>query len=129
MNCKRQLTALLASTVVALPVGLFGGVVNAEQPSIRPLGSDSVNLSGRDFLRSYSSRDKPESERARLYMLGVTDSSEDRVWCDYKHFETATLQEFVYEYFKKLPERRLDERASRLIQEALKTNFPCKGKK
>lgn len=62
-------------------------------------------------------------------MLGVTDSSEDRVCCDYKHFETATSQEFVYEDFKKLPERRLDERASRLIQEALKTNSPCKGKK
>jgi hypothetical protein len=114
---------------MALPVALFGRVVHAEQTNIQSLGSDSVNLSGRDFFRSYSSPDKPESEKARLYMLGVTDSSEGRVWCDYKHFETATLQEFVYEYFKKLPERQMDERASRLIEEALKTNFPCKGKK
>jgi hypothetical protein len=62
-------------------------------------------------------------------MLGVSDAGEGRDWCDYKRFSTATLQEFIYEFFKKLPERRYNERAATLIQEALKINFPCKDKK
>jgi hypothetical protein len=129
MTYRKQLATLMASGLAALTLAAIGGKAYGAPEDSQPLTSDSVNLSGRDFFRAYASRDKPESEKARLYMLGVTDSGEGRVWCDYRRFETATLQEFVYEYFKKLPERRLDERASTLIQEALKINFPCKGKK
>lgn len=130
MNFKTVLAGALVSVgLLTLPMATPGGEAVAEQAGSPAITSDSVNLSGKDFFQSYASKDRSESEKARLYMLGVADSSEGRVWCDYRHFSTATLQEFVYEYFKKLPEHRLDQRASTLIQEALKTNFRCKDKR
>lgn len=129
MNFRIALAGLAASVcLLASPLVMSGGKALAEQTAAPAITSDSVGLSGNDFFHAYASRDRQQSEKARLYMLGVSDANEGRTWCDYKHFSTATLQEFVYEYFKKLPEHRLDERASTLIQEALKTNFPCKGK-
>jgi hypothetical protein len=121
--------ALVSVALLALLMATSGGEALAEQTGSPAITSDSVNLSGKDFFHAYASQDRSESEKARLYMLGVSDSSEGRVWCDYRHFSTTTLQEFVYEYFKKLPEHRLDQRASTLIQEALKTNFRCKDKR
>jgi hypothetical protein len=114
-------------TASCLLVALGGAGATQETPA--SISADNIGLSGKDFFRVYTSSSKQDSETARLYMLGVSDAGEGRDWCDYKRFSTATLQEFIYEFFKKLPERRYNERAATLIQEALKINFPCKDKK
>lgn len=126
MTSRSPLTAIAALVfLLATPTTRADGMVTPVPGTSPALTSDSVNLSGKDFFRAYANPDRQVSERARLYMLGVSDAGEGRVWCGYKRFSTATLQEFVYEYFRKLPEGRLNERASTLIQEALKSNFPC----
>lgn len=92
------------------------------------MDSDAVALSGRDFFKTFQQRDRAEREKALLYLLGVLDATEGKVWCDYRRLKTVTLQEFVFEYFRRLPAARLDDRASRLIEEALSRKFPCGGR-
>lgn len=88
-----------------------------------------VNVSGQDFYRFLRSKDPQEKERAQMYMVGVWDSTEGKTWCESSQYKSITLQETVHGYFKRLPEARLGERASKLIEEALVKNHPCKAKK
>lgn len=113
-----------SAVVFVLGTGLTLTHINAEE--LRPLNSHSVNLSGKDFFRFFSSKDEAERERARLYLLGVQDVSEGKLWCDYKKFKTITLQEVLFMNFKKFPAERLNERASALITEILAKELPCK---
>jgi hypothetical protein len=103
---------------------LLGSAVGV---SAQSLDSDSVNLTGRDFFKAYTSPDVASREKAKLYLLGVQDSTEGRAWCSYKQLKTVTLQEAVFEHFKKLPPQRLEERAASLIQEMLEKRYPCGG--
>ena len=89
--------------------------------------ADSVNLSAKTFIVEFVNPSPDKRAIARLYMLGVMDATEGRVWCDYKSFKTVTLNAFVFEYFKKQSPEQLQRRASVVIEEALKNNFPCKG--
>lgn len=95
----------------------------------RPLTPESVGLSVESFYRAFSSPDDATREKAYLYLLGVQDLTEGRVWCEYRRFKTVTLREVVGEYIQALPKSRLNERAAVVIEEALKTKLPCGGKK
>ncbi len=88
-----------------------------------------VNLSGQDFYRFLNATDKVEREKSQMYMVGVWDSTEGKSWCEFNLFKSISLQDMIYRYFDKLPAQRLNERASKLIEEALAKNHPCKGKK
>lgn len=96
--------------------------------SVQQITVDSVNLTGGLFISKLTSATKKDRERAMLYLLGVLDATEGRSWCDYKTLKTITIREYVYEHLKMLPEERLNERASTLIQEALIKSFPCESK-
>lgn len=95
----------------------------------KSLSSDQVNLTAEAFFSEFISKTENDREKAKLYLLGVQDITEGKSWCDYKTLKTITLQEFVFEYFKKLPPARMKERASNIIEEALHKSFPCKVKK
>ena len=95
----------------------------------KSLSSDQVNLTAETFFSEFTSKTESDREKAKLYLLGVQDITEGKSWCGYKTLKTITLQEFVFEYFKKLPPARMKERASNLIEEALHKSFPCKVKK
>jgi len=89
--------------------------------------TNSVNLKAGDFFKSYISTKSKERERAELYLLGVMDSTEGRMWCDYKTFKTITLRERIFEEFKKIEQHnRFDERASVVIEEILNKRYPCR---
>lgn len=88
-----------------------------------------VNLSGKDFYQFLNATDKVTREKAQMYMVGVWDSTEGKSWCGFNMFKSTSLQEMVYRHFDKLPAQRLNERASKLIEEALAKNHPCKGQK
>jgi Rap1a immunity proteins len=126
MNCLSPLRA------AALGCLLGCAAVQASGAPAVPSGSgvtiDSVNLSAESFFAAYTSKDESERQRAHLYLLGVQDATEGKLWCDYKTLKTVTLREFVFEYFKKQPEARMKERASRVIEDALRSSFPCERK-
>lgn len=87
--------------------------------------ADSVNLSARQFFKSYMSADPNERKDAELYLLGVMDATEGKDWCDYRTFKTVTLRERIFEEFKTLDSGRLDERASSVIGRILSRRYPC----
>lgn len=128
MNNEVFLRHRLISVCLFIYIFSFGAMLQAEPSPPSTLTSDNVNLTGRDFFRFYTSQDKSLREKSLLYLLGVEDATEGKAWCSYRQFKTVTLQEFIFEYFKKLPTQQLDERASKLIEEALRKNFPCKVK-
>lgn len=94
-----------------------------------PITEDRVNLSGADFLPEFVSKSQERRRAARLYLLGVLDSSEGRTWCSYSQLKTVTINEFVFEYLKRQSDESLKRRASDLIEEALHHSFPCKDTK
>ncbi len=114
MKTKRFYLASLLAVVCSLSAA---PPAFAEQASIAHLTSDDVNLPGSDFFRFYRSADKQEKEKARIYLLGVLDATEGKSWCQYSQLQTVTLQEFVFEFFNKLPAARLHERAAPLIDD------------
>lgn len=94
-------------------------------PARSKISFDSVNLSAEDFFRAYFSDD--QKENVLFYLLGVLDTTEGKVWCNYKSFKTITLRENIFEYIKALSPERSKERASAIIAEVLYRDFPCRS--
>lgn len=111
--------------------GLNGVLHRAFAKKTTPDGAiteNSVNLPANVFMEEFVSEDSDRRSMARLYMLGVMDVTEGEVWCGYNNVKTTTINEFVYEYFKSQTMNGLHKkRASHVIEDALKNNFPCKG--
>ena len=128
---KKQLT-LLHHAFISLCL-LFSAPSSAKPPSLpasdKAISVDSINLRADIFFSELNNQSDPARERAQLFLLGVQDATEGKSWCGYRAFKTITLREDIYEYFKKLPPVRLSERASVIIEEALRKNFPCKASK
>jgi Rap1a immunity proteins len=122
-------------TVMAVLVGIAclaahaADSTSAPAASAQPLTVDSVNLSGADFFAAYTHTDPIIRERAQLYLLGVMDASEGRSWCSYRIAKSITLREVVFESLRKQTPARMQQRASLLIEAALKSTLPCKVKK
>lgn len=113
---------------------IFGCICSCIQANIKQVDikssitPDHVNLSAKTFLTNFISQDEDTRKTAQLYLLGVMDATEGRSWCDYRQFSTATLNEFIFEYFKKRTQIELEQRASTLIENSLQSYFPCKKK-
>lgn len=111
---------------IALLLAVFSSSASAEGVTEGDkITVDSVNLRAEQFFKSYMSNDAREREHAELYLLGVMDATEGKFWCDYRTFKTVTLRERIFEDFKKLDERRLHQRASKVIQDILSRRYPC----
>ena len=99
-------------------------------PIKQKITPDSVDYSAADFFEAYMGNEDNARDKVLFYMLGVLDTTEGKVWCNYWGFKTITLRESVFEYFDKLPKDRLQERASSILEEALGREFPsCRGVK
>lgn len=101
----------------------------ADSPRTTTIIPDSVNLSAADFLPEFISQSAERRAAARLYLLGVLDSTEGKTWCSYSQIKTVTINEFVFEYLQKQSAEKLKVRASALIEAALKHHLPCKNGK
>ncbi|PUA28869.1 MAG: hypothetical protein B0W54_10675 [Cellvibrio sp. 79] len=112
-----------------LYAGLLCSCASADQSQPIAITEDRVNLTGAEFLPEFISKSPERRIAARLYMLGVLDSTEGKVWCSYDQLKTVTINDFVFEYLKKQSAEKLKLRASDLIQEALHNSFPCKDTK
>lgn len=95
----------------------------------RAISKDSVNLSTERFYNSFISKDAGERNSANLYLLGVMDSTEGDLWCNYTTFKTTTLRAKIYEDLKKSDDKDNNTRASTVIKQILKNRYPCKGEK
>ncbi|GAA5172766.1 Rap1a/Tai family immunity protein [Viridibacterium curvum] len=87
-----------------------------------------MNLNGVDFLAAWTHTEPAIRERAQLYLLGVMDASEGRAWCSYSRAKSITLHELVFASLRKTSPARLQQRASLLIESALRSSLPCKVK-
>lgn len=109
--------------------GLVCSPAFADSPRTTTITPDNVNLSAAEFLPEFVSQSLERREAARLYLLGVLDSTEGKAWCSYSQIKTVTINEFVFEYLRKQSAEKLKTRASSLIEEALTYHFPCKDTK
>ncbi|AQT62083.1 hypothetical protein CBP51_06125 [Cellvibrio mixtus] len=115
--------AICLGSITAFPSAL------ATQPNALSITPDMVDLSGEHFLRAFVSQSPDDRNTARLYLLGVLDTTEGNSWCSYNQIKTVSINEFVFEYLKKQPIEKQQVRAATLIQEALSHYFPCKDEK
>ncbi len=100
-------------------------VVSQLSPS-QYLTPDTLNLSGNDFYRFWVSGSQLDKLRAGIYLLGVEDSTERKIWCGYDTFKTLTLNELVYVFLKNKTHEELNFRAAGIIINKL-INYPCEA--
>jgi SRSO17 transposase len=88
------------------------------------LTSQNVNLTGDQFLASWHNwENERERIKADMYLLGVLDATEGKLWCGYHRVKSISIHEYLNYFFDKLPKERLKkERASDLIIEAMTIN-------
>ena len=106
----------------------FGDTVVIDEFDINDMTSNRVNLTTEKFYNSLISKKPYIRDRAKLFLLGVTDATEGRVWCGYKIAKTITIQEIIFEEIKKLPKEELKSRAAHKIEEILSNKLPCRDK-
>ncbi|MCB4789978.1 hypothetical protein LGR64_27150 [Delftia sp. Lp-1] len=122
---------LIISTLI---LGVFPHA-NAETRLARPVPDsqrliiENNNLSADTFFTAYMSKNLMERRYAEMYLLGVLDATEGRVWCDYQHFKTITLAEVLHSGLSKLDLKQRESRAAHVISDILGKEFPCKGGK
>ncbi|ELJ5527024.1 hypothetical protein JGL56_24595 [Salmonella enterica subsp. enterica serovar Derby] len=88
------------------------------------LTPDALNLSGNDFFKFWVSGNQLDKLRAGIYLLGVEDATEKKLWCGYDLFKTLTLNELVYVSLKNKTNEELNSRAAELIINKL-IEYPC----
>ena len=88
------------------------------------LTNQNVNITGEQFLASWNNKtNERERIKADMYLLGVLDATEGKLWCGYHRLKSISIHESVTLFFENLPPDRLHkERASHLIIEAMTTN-------
>ncbi|EEC6625467.1 hypothetical protein G3697_003683 [Salmonella enterica] len=91
---------------------------------ILSLTPDALNLSGNDFFKFWVSGNQLDKLRAGIYLLGVEDATEKKLWCGYDLFKTLTLNELVYVSLKNKTNEELNSRAAELIINKL-IEYPC----
>ncbi|ALB56834.1 hypothetical protein HIJ87_07370 [Cronobacter malonaticus] len=120
------LASVFSAALLSAPVMAGDWVINPDEHQKNRLDPNRGNVTGEQLLNAWNDRaDKEASLQAQIYLLGLFDSTEGMGWCKSKTTMPSTLREWTYGYFKKLPPERLKEKASVLMLEALKHDFPC----
>ncbi|EFI5594137.1 hypothetical protein KUS98_004507 [Escherichia coli] len=88
------------------------------------LTPEVFNLSGNDFFRLWVSGNQQDKLRAGIYLLGIEDAAENKLWCGYDLFKTLTLNEIIYALLKNKTREELNGRAADVIVEKL-MEYPC----
>jgi hypothetical protein len=137
-NPKKTLAARRASDVIETALKKNFPACKKERSSTLPakrgeVTPDIVNLSGEDFYNAaYAPIENGKTQKvlSEMYMLGVFDSTEGRLWCNYWTIHSISLREDIYAHFHKLAKCKMKERASTIMLEALRYYVPsCKGNK
>lgn len=102
--------------------------ISSRLSPVLSLNPGALNLSGNDFLRFWVSGNQQDKLRAGVYLLGVEDITEKKIWCGYDLFKTLTLNEFIYIFLKNKTHKELNFRAADLIVGKL-MEYPCNAGK
>ena len=90
---------------------------------------ENLNLSGTDFFVAYMSKDVQQRQLAEMYLAGVLDAGEGKLWCGYNIALPSSLQEVIYLGFKNQSPKSLNRRASEVINETLASKLSCRSAK
>ena len=90
---------------------------------------ENLNLSGKNFFSAYMSKDAQQRQLAEMYLAGVLDSGENKLWCGYRIALPSSLQEVIYLGFKNQSAESLNRRASEVINEILVSKLACRTAK
>ena len=90
---------------------------------------ENLNLSGTTFFVSYMSKDVQQRQLAEMYLAGVLDAGEGKLWCGYNIALPSSLQEVIYLGFKNQSPKSLNRRASEVINETLASKLSCRSAK
>lgn len=88
---------------------------------------ENLNLSGAKFFSAYMSKDRNQRQLAEMYLAGVLDTGERKLWCGYNVALPSSLQEVLYLGLKKQSKESLNRRASEVINEILVKQLPCRN--
>ncbi|HAT2207631.1 TPA: hypothetical protein I8271_002242 [Kluyvera intermedia] len=74
----------------------------------------------------FSKTNERERIKAEMYLLGVMDATEGKVWCSYRRLLPSSAHENLSSRFANLTPQERKTRASALIVASLAAIFPCK---
>lgn len=89
------------------------------------LSIEHLDFKGSAFIDAYMSKDVNQRRLAEMYLIGVLDGSEGKLWCGYDVALPGSIQEQVYAGFKKEGKDSLERRASEVIISILSKQLPC----
>lgn len=102
-----------------------GGVKMAAS-DMQSLAIENLDLSAQEFWKTYRSKDISERRLAEMYLIGVLDSGEGRMWCGYNIALPHSILDQVHIGFKKASEEMMAGRASDVINHVMSNVLPCK---
>ncbi|QLE84478.1 hypothetical protein FLM48_04860 [Shewanella sp. Scap07] len=91
--------------------------------------SQNLDMSTKSFMEVYMGANLEQRRLAEMYLVGVIDSTEGRIWCGYGAASPSAIQEQAYIGLKNTLNAKPDERASKAIVSRLKELLPCKEDK
>ena len=86
----------------------------------------NLSISTQELYEAYMSRDVNQRRLAEMYVAGVLDSTEGKVWCGYKIVSPGAIQEQVFLGLKETLKNNPKLRASDAIRVKLEKLLPCK---
>ena len=131
LEMLRSSLKVILLVVVMVPmahaVGNNSGLIKSNNPT-QSLMFENINYPAQSYFNALMGNSLEDRRYAEMYLLGVLDSTEGSIWCDYKTYKTITIDEMLFVEFKKLTRDDLNERASKVITNILRRKFPCRSK-
>ena len=126
MTFRLLLLSFSLSSILSCSYAESNGIRVGVNPQQR-LIIENLNLSGAKFFSAYMSKDRNQRQLAEMYLAGVLDTGERKLWCGYNVALPSSLQEVLYLGLKKQSKESLNRRASEVINEILVRQLPCRN--
>jgi ABC-type lipopolysaccharide export system ATPase subunit len=122
-----QKLPLLAALLLMWPA-CFAGEKPIEVPAYKneSLITQYRNMTVEAVFAALMSDDVAQRRLAQMYVVGVVDSSEGEVWCNFKTISPSTIDEQVHIGLKVALEKTPKARAATVIEAHLKAWIPCR---
>ena len=119
------LVLLIYSSVISCSVADSVGIEISEDNNERLL-TNNIDFTVSSFLVAYFGKDLFYRRLAEMYLIGVLDATEGRIWCSYNDLLSHSIEELIYSGFKE-DKRQFpkDGRASDAILSIMSEISPC----
>lgn len=91
-----------------------------------PVTSNTINLTIKQLLEEMSEPSQQRSDAIDMFLLGIFDQTEGKLWCDYSQFKVDTLRDVVFGQLSELRADALSHRAAPAVSDVLAKHFPCR---